>query len=214
MRPSDKDIVDVILGDAPDSVQEKVNESTAANPEVRARYEKWSRLITSRRESRSASTLHRDIIDSTLARLKESHQFGAEGLTSPAHTAPGWANLQTYRHPLLAMAAAGVFVLSVSMYLLSIGEVSRPGDGPSTEAARVIKLLEPVEAITWYVDFAAANSGDGTATSPFRSLRQAIERSPASALLKVAAGSTSETMRLDKRLRIEAVNGKVQIGAS
>lgn len=214
MRPSDRDLVDVILGDAPSGVQDKVREAVSADPEVSSRYAKWSGLITASREGRSAAALHGDIVESTMARLKASDLMGVDGLKSLAHTKPSSANLHRHWYPLRTMAAAGLILLGVSVYFLNSPESPSPNAGPSSEPAQVVNNLDPLETYTLHVDFAARHTGDGTSASPFSSLSDAVMRSPSDAILKIAAGSTPETLRLEKRLRIEAVNGKVQIGAS
>ena len=208
MRPSDRDLVDVILGDAPDAVQDRVREAVTT-PDVNSRYAKWSGLIASSRESRATAKLHRNIVNRTLARLKASHQVDTERMGSPARRSRA---LPLRWHPLRTMAVAALVPVAVSLYFLFTNAPVSPGGEALSESTPISLAVGLGEIETLHIDFSAGNSGDGSSAAPYGSLGQAINQSRSGSVLRIAAGSTPETLRFDKRMRIEAVNGKVQIG--
>lgn len=65
--------------------------------------------------------------------------------------------------------------------------------------------------VAW-VDFAAAGGGDGTILLPFDTLSNGVNTVVSGGLVKLTAGSSSETMTIDKAMTLESVEGIVDVG--
>lgn len=65
-----------------------------------------------------------------------------------------------------------------------------------------------------YVDFAAPEKGSGTLDQPYATLGEALEKLPATpSVLRLSGAHSTETLRIDKPLRIETAGGLVVVGA-
>ena len=63
-----------------------------------------------------------------------------------------------------------------------------------------------------WVDFAYSGLETGSRHQPFNTLAEGVAAAGSGSMLRIQNGDTSETARLDKAMRIEAVDGPVRIG--
>lgn len=63
-----------------------------------------------------------------------------------------------------------------------------------------------------YVSFAAEQIGRGTADKPFNSLERGTTQVQPGGTLNVKSGATAQPIRIDKPMRLVAVDGQVRIG--
>lgn len=86
------------------------------------------------------------------------------------------------------------------------GEEIAVGTGPNSDAS-------VPETATW-VDFNYAGTETGSFMQPYNTANEGTTNVPAEGLLRIKAGSTIETLRVIKPMRIEAAGGAAQMGAS
>ena len=209
MKRNDQDIVDALLDrTAPGSGGHAAPaDTTEAGTPPEQHPGPWAALLAANRASQSTAARHARIIDATLARLQAEAQ--GSSVAAPSRWCAGTPARHTFpRYALPALLAASLtFVASLGWLTL------RPASTPSNDA-QLATLTSQDASPSQYVDFAASQPGDGTPAAPFASLEEALTRTPAEATLRIHAGATGETLRLEKRLRLEALNGSVQVGAS
>ena len=201
MRPNDRELLDVLLGDAPEAVREKVGRAMA-DPKVSARHSAWSGVLSASRESRSAASLHQAIVEGALTRLRATNLAGERSMCSPQAQIRRAENLRHRWYALGGLAVAGFIVIGMLTHVLT-RETAHPTDA-----------LEAAAITNGYVDFAAAQRGDGTTESPFSTLQPALQQVASGGTLRIKAGASGETFRLEKKVRIESLNGTVRIGSS
>ncbi|MEN6627831.1 MAG: hypothetical protein ABFD69_16520 [Candidatus Sumerlaeia bacterium] len=63
-----------------------------------------------------------------------------------------------------------------------------------------------------YVSFAAEQTGRGTADRPFNSLERGTTQVKPGGTLNVKSGATAQPIRIEKPMRLVAVDGQVRIG--
>ena len=195
MKPSDRDIVDNILNNPSSQQADDTREQTT-------RHEEWTNIIASIRAARTAEALHKNIVEGTLARLRE---------TEPENTVlnPEWYPPARALHVTHSMCAAAVAALILMGGFLFVFAGQQDTASQSTnDSASVGKDADA------HVNFTVQGNGDGSSAAPYSNMQAAIAHSQSDTTLKIAAGATTEKLRFEKRMRLEAVDGKVQIGAS
>ncbi len=208
---TESEIIDVLLGQARPEVEERVRDKVRADKAFAAVYDHWAKLVPAmKQESVRAHAVTRGAYQQLMARLSQEEM--------PRQTVPlsrgslarfGWVEV---------MAAAACVALCAGILTALIYPSDQSPVMRERRPAIQNSALTFEEAIA-YVDFSSSHARElGTPSQPFNTLASGIAAVSGGGIVRIrgdaADTSSSETLRITKPVRIEAIGGRVRVGGN
>lgn len=202
----ESEIVESLLSGAQDDLKTRVSVAADTDRSAAALHQQWTEILQALKSEQEVYTRIQeraiDTLNTRALHVREEHE-------QPA----GWGRPSAgYGWPLrLAGAATVMLGITIAAILTTRSPNSTI---PSTLNLIPQPAVPSASNLAQHVRFDFAGQQLGTELQPFVTLNKAAESVPAGGVVKIKAGTTSETLRIAKPVRLVAVNGKVSIGAT